>query len=114
MSWEDTLKALNSSTNQDSGEYPNLSDRTALSKSYSQLMRIRDSMVEQQKPMGAFKSKYPYELLQKLPTMSEVDNMLATMAKIVNAGWDKYSVESGRPAFMDRAEEALRQERMTK
>jgi len=38
MSWEDTLKALNSSTNQDSGEYPNLSDRTALSKSYSQLM----------------------------------------------------------------------------
>ena len=106
MSWESILK-------NNSGEYPNLSDRIALSKSYSQLMRIRDSMVEQQKPMGAFKSKYPIELMQKLPTMREVDDMLATMAKIVNAGWDKYTESGpGRPAFMDRAQEALRQERM--
>jgi len=107
MSWEDTLKALNTSMD-DSGEYPNLSDRMALSKSYSQLMRIRDSMVEVNG-----RSKYPDELIQKLPTMREVDDMLATMAKIVNAGWDKYTESGpGRPAFMDRAQEALRQERL--
>tara|TARA_R100000388_G_scaffold32845_2_gene25615 strand:+ start:944 stop:1276 length:333 start_codon:yes stop_codon:yes gene_type:complete len=110
MSWESTLKA----SNENSGEYPSHADRMALSKSYAQLSRIRDSMVEKQKPMGAFKSKYPIQLMQQLPTMREVDDMLATMAKIVNASWDEYNIESRRPAFMDRAEEALRQERMNR
>ena len=109
MSWESTLKALNSSMNQNSGEFPSRMEITRMRESYNKLLKIRNSMVEVNG-----RSKYPDELIRQLPTMREVDDMLSSMQKIVNATWDKYLVESGRPAFMDRAQEALRQQRMAK
>ena len=108
MSWESTLKALDSSIN-DLGEFPSRMEITRMRETYNQLLKIRNSMVEVNG-----RSKYPDELIRQLPTMREVDDMLASMQKMVNATWDKYRIESGRPAFMDRAQEALRQQRMTK
>lgn len=77
------------------------------------LKKVREGMQETGGP-----ADYPADLLSKLPTMREMDEMIEAMEKVANAPFDKYLPDSQMrrhggelSGFMARSKEALESQR---
>ena len=77
------------------------------------LKKLREGMQETGGP-----ADYPADLLSKLPTMREMDEMLEAMEKVANAPFEKYLPDSQMDrysgklsGFMARSKEALESQR---
>ena len=109
MSWEGTLKKRRGLGD----GMPNSVGIGRIQSTLRILKKVRDGMQVSGGP-----ADFPADLLSKLPTMREMDEMLEAMEKVANAPFQKYLLDSqlsryspDSSGFMARSREALEAQR---